>query len=143
MQATHTAREGLEGRIRDLKAILALGEGHALLAQWAQDRLTDLGFDSSVPYDEWTDQAYAIAGSYVYGAHVLYRLDEDTPKVSRVELLLAGGGPTHVLTWDERGPGWGDYMDSWATPDTCTLTNEEDDVLTSFIERFIAPDGVV
>lgn len=138
-ETTHTAREGFERRLEDFRAILALdreGDEQAELLPATFDRLVALGMGEG-------SSAGELAAGYYYGAHVLWAGDvgrepgRDELHVSRVELLLAGGGPTHVLTWDERGPGWGEYFDSWASPDCYQLTNDEDETVAQFLAAFV------
>lgn len=149
-QTTHTAFEGLQGRIADMGALLALAgaqDTDDLTAEQAE-RLNGLGLSDSTD-DDLSDVAYSLADSYCYGAHTLYRLDDDREAryvISRVELLLAGGGPTHVMTWDERGQGWSDYFDSWAvapyegfTGDSTRtqLSEDEWETVRDFLAAFI------
>ena len=154
-EMTHTAYEGLQGRIADMDALLALvgaQDTDDLTAEQAE-RLNGLGLSDYTDAD-LSDVAYSLADSYCYGAHTLYRREDDDWqggfKVSRVELLLAGGGPTHVMTWDERGQGWSDYFDSWAqpkNPDNYTgdptriqLSEEEWETVRDFLAAFIVGD---
>lgn len=141
---THTAAEGLAGRLADMRAILALSRAQDTDDLTADDaaRLNGLGM-SDTDTNDLADVAYSLADSYCYGAHTLYRMDDDRDAryvISRVELLLAGGGPTHVLTWDERGGGWSDYSDSWAVPDTATLTSDDHEMVADFLRAFIVSE---
>ncbi len=141
---THTAAQGFADRLADMRALLALSRAQDTDDLTADDaaRLNGLGM-SDTDTDDLTDVAYSLADSYCYGAHTLYRMDDDRDAryvISRVELLLAGGGPTHVLTWDERGAGWGDYFDSWAMPDHYQLTEDEHETIADFLRTFIVSE---
>ena len=154
MTATRTAYEGLQDRIADMDAMLALAGAQDTdnLTAGQAERLNGLGLSDYTDTD-LSDVAYSLADSYCYGAHTLYRREDDDwqggYRTSRVELLLAGGGPTHVLTWDERGQGWSDYFDSWAAapsenytgdPTHVQLSEEDWETVRSFLAAFITGD---
>lgn len=142
---THTAADGARERIADLRAmmdLLSAGSAGGIPAA-AAERLRDrLDYVNADPADA-SDDAYDLAAGYVYGAHVLMLRDQETgttgSEASRVEMVLAGGGPTHILTWDERGSGWSHYFDSWASPDHYQPTTDEWETIGAFVEAFIAP----
>lgn len=139
-ETTHTAFEGLQGRIADMGAMLALAgaqDTDDLTAEQAE-RLNGLGLSDYTDTD-LSDVAYSLADGYCYGAHTLYERDNDEGRyiVARVELLLAGGGPTHVMTWDARGQGWSDYFDSWAQPTRVQLSEDEWETVRDFLAAFI------
>ena len=153
MTATRTAYEGLQDRIADMGAMLALAGAQDTddLTAVQAERLNGLGL-SDYTDTGLSDVAYSLADSYCYGAHTLYERDNDEDRyiVARVELLLAGGGPTHVLTWDARGQGWSDYFDSWAQPKQpenytgdptrVQLSEDEWETVRDFLAAFIVGD---
>lgn len=149
MTATHTAYEGLQDRIADMDALLALAGAQDTdnLTAGQAERLNGLGLSDYTDTD-LSDVAYSLADSYCYGAHTLYERDNDEDRyiVARVELLLADKGPTHVLTWDARGQGWSNYFDSWAAapsdnytgdPTSVQLSDDEWETVRDFLAAFI------
>lgn len=155
MTATRTAYEGLQDRIADMDALLALAGAQDTddLTAGQAERLNGLGL-SDYTDTYLSDVAYSLADGYCYGARIYYmkaeRADARMDFIpARIELLLAGGGPTHVLTWDERGQGWSDYFDSWAAapsenytgdPTHVQLSEEEWETVRSFLAAFITGD---
>lgn len=126
-------RESYERRIAQMRAMLALrsytvgdlpDDATALL----REHLGDDAYAELLPGHDASDDAYDIADAYVLAVETYHKRDADTGTIntepSRAEITLGVGGPTVVITYDERGAGWSEFFHSWGKENASDESND-------------------